>query len=148
MARWWPVHGIITVDRQAIFLAQAAHETDGFHTLEEYASGQAYEGRADLGNTQPGDGRRYKGRGIFMLTGRFNYRTTGERIKVDLESRPELASDPDISVLIACDYWKTRGLEALADKRDFLAITKRINGGLNGWHDRFKYWARAWRELG
>jgi putative chitinase len=150
MNQWWPVYEINTVDRQAIFLAQACHETAGFKTLEEYggpAYFARYDGRADLGNVEPGDGARYHGRGIFQLTGRANYRGAGTRLKLDLEADPELAADPDTSVLIACDYWKTRGLEIHADRRDFMTVTRRINGGLTGWDDRFRYWARAWRAL-
>ena len=96
------------------FLAQAAHESASFKTLEEYASGSAYEGRKDLGNAQLGDGRRYKGRGIFQLTGRANYRTYGQKLGYDLEGNPELAKEPLISIKTACEYWNSRKLSELA----------------------------------
>jgi putative chitinase len=121
------------------FLAQAAHESASFRTLEEYASGEAYEGRKDLGNTHKGDGIRYKGRGIFQLTGRANYAKIGKVIGIDLENNPELAEFPEVSVLTALEYWKSRSLNALADKDDVEGITRKINGGLNGFEDRKKY---------
>lgn len=129
------------------FIAQAAHESASFRTLEEYASGAAYEGRADLGNTKPGDGKRYKGRGIFQLTGRANYRTIGQKIGKDLENNPDLAATPEISVLTALEYWKSRDLSKFADKDDVETITRRINGGLNGFADRKEYLARAKRVI-
>ena len=125
--------------RIAHFLAQAAHECANFQTLHEYASGAAYEGRKDLGNTQAGDGRRYKGRGIFQLTGRANYRRYTTLLRkiakftgVDLEAKPEQAADPEVSVATACLYWHDRKLNAYADKDDVRGVTKRINGGYNG----------------
>lgn len=142
-----PKFGLNNKTRVKHFLAQAAHETAGFKTFEEYASGVAYEGRKDLGNTQKGDGKRYKGRGIFQLTGRANYRTFGKKIGKDLESNPMLAGDAETSVLIALEYWNNRKLSALADKEDVTGITKKINGGLNGFEDRKKYLAKAEKIL-
>lgn len=125
------------------FLAQAAHESAGFRTLEEFASGAAYEGREDLGNVKPGDGKRYKGRGIFQLTGRANYRVMGQKLGVDLEGKPELAADPMISIKTACEYWNSRKLSIYADLDDIRTITKRINGGYNGLDDRKLYLQRV-----
>lgn len=125
------------------FLAQAAHESAGFKVLEEYASGAAYEGREDLGNVRPGDGKRYKGRGIFQLTGRANYRVMGQKLGVDLEGNPALASDPMISIKTACEYWNSRKLSVYADLDDVRTITKRINGGYNGFEDRKLYLQRV-----
>lgn len=125
------------------FLAQAAHESASFRTLEEYASGSAYEGRKDLGNVNKGDGVRYKGRGIFQLTGRANYRDMGKKLNLDLENNPQLAATPEVSVLTALEYWKSRGLSTYADKDDVTTITKKINGGLNGFDDRKNYLAKA-----
>ena len=125
------------------FIAQAAHETDSFKTLEEYASGAAYEGRKDLGNIYPGDGKKFKGRGIFQLTGRSNYVNYGAKIGYNIEAKPDLAADPKISMLTACEYWNSKGLSSYADKDDVTTITKRINGGLNGFEDRKNYLAKA-----
>lgn len=136
-------YGVNTYLRVCHFIAQCAHESDSFRTLEEYASGQAYEGRRDLGNVRPGDGKRYKGRGMIQLTGRANYRAAGDRLNLDLENNPSLAKDPEVSVLTALDYWKTRNLNRWADRDDILKITKLINGGFNGIDDRKKYLARA-----
>ena len=130
------------------FISQSAHETDGFKTLEEYASGDAYEGRLDLGNTEPGDGRRYKGRGIFMLTGRYNYRTVGERIKEPLEARPDLAKVPEVSVQTAADYWHSRNINQHANEDHYdniRRVTKAINGGYNGLEDRHAWFMAAGR---
>jgi putative chitinase len=122
--------------RFAHFFAQLGHESGGFRYMEEIASGQAYEGRADLGNVQPGDGRRYKGRGPIQLTGRANYREYGRRLGIDFEAHPEIAALPSIGMMTACTYWTVKGLNALADADDVDAITRRINGGTNGLDDR------------
>ena len=135
----FPPFMIQTDLRAAHFLAQAAHETAGFKTLTEYggtAYFSRYDGRKDLGNVFPGDGARYRGRGIFQLTGRDNYRTFGKKIGVALDNSPERAAEPDISVQTALHYWNDRRLNQFADKDDIVTITKRINGGRNGLADR------------
>lgn len=112
----------------------------------EIASGDAYEGRADLGNTQPGDGPRFKGRGLIQLTGRANYKAYGDAIGIDLldaDGCRRVATDPNLAVDVACWFWETRGLNALADQDDVRAITRRINGGLNGLADRERQLARG-----
>lgn len=141
--KYMPQYEVNNYLRVCHFLAQAAHEAASFRTLEEYASGSAYEGRKDLGNTQKGDGVRYKGRGIFQLTGRANYRTIGAKLGYDLENNPKLAQTHEVSVLTALEYWKSRNLNALADADNVELITRRINGGLNGFEDRKKYLARC-----
>ncbi|APX65568.1 glycoside hydrolase [Sphingomonas sp. LK11] len=123
--------------RLAHFLGQVGHESGGFRYMEELATGAAYEGRKDLGNVKVGDGRRYKGRGPLQLTGRANYRAFGAALDLDLENDPEIAADPAIGILIACEYWQQRKLNALADADDTKAITRRVNGGENGLPDRF-----------
>ena len=122
--------------RLAHFMGQCGHESGGFRYMEEIASGAAYEGRADLGNTQPGDGRRYKGRGPIQLTGRANYRRVGRLIGIDLESNPEIVARPSIGLLVGCVYWDGRKLNAKADADDLLGLTRAINGGTNGLEDR------------
>lgn len=148
MAVHAPAHGITeTAARLANFLGQAAHETGGFRHLRELwgptKAQKGYEGRRDLGNTQPGDGYRFRGRGIFQLTGRANYRDIGASIGQPLESSPELAERPDIAVLTACRFWQSRGLNALADQGLEDTITRRINGGTNGIAERRMYVARV-----
>lgn len=143
----FPVYQINTPIRIAHFIAQAAHESGNFRWMEEIwgptAAQRKYEGRADLGNRYPGDGYRYKGRGCFQLTGRANYRTIGDRLGLELEENPELAAEPGISILIACDYWRSRNINRLADADDITRVTKAINGGTNGIEDRMKKLARA-----
>ena len=143
-ARWFADYGLLDSGlRLAHFLAQQIHESGSFRYMEEIASGAAYEGRIDLGNSQPGDGVRFKGRGPFQLTGRANYRRFGARIGIDLERHPEIAAFPSIGQHIACEYWKDRGLNALADADDLTAITRKINGGTNGLPDRRALLAKA-----
>lgn len=122
--------------RAAHLIAQVAHESAGFKALEEYASGDAYEGRTDLGNTEPGDGRRFKGRGVIQLTGRANYRAAGAYLGLDLEGQPTLAAEPDTAWRVVAWYWLSRGINAAADDDDLRAVTKAINGGTNGLKDR------------
>jgi len=122
--------------RLAHFMGQCAHESGGFRYMEEIASGAAYEGRADLGNTQAGDGRRFKGRGPIQLTGRANYRRVGRKIGIDLESHPQIVGHPSIGLLVGCVYWDDRKLNALAERDDLMGLTRAINGGTNGLEDR------------
>ncbi len=129
--------------RLAHFMAQVSHESARFRYMEEIASGAAYEGRRDLGNTQPGDGQRYKGRGPLQLTGRANYRAFGRALGLPLESRPEIASAPEIGIRIAMEYWRSRGLNTYADRDNIRAVTRRINGGYNGLADRQSEYERA-----
>lgn len=136
-------HGIETRLRIAHFVAQLGHESAGFRTTEEFASGAAYEGRQDLGNTQPGDGRRYKGRGLIQLTGRANYASYGEALGVDLVSEPDRAAEPVLSLSIACTYWTRRRINRHADRDDLIRVTRAINGGTNGLDDRRNYLSRA-----
>ncbi|NOK21889.1 glycoside hydrolase family 19 protein [Corallococcus carmarthensis] len=139
--------GINTPRRQAAFLAQIAHESAEFRYFEELASGHAYERRKDLGNTQPGDGARYKGRGPIQITGRSNYRAAGEALELDLENNPTRAADPDVGFRTAVWFWNSRNLNKHADKGEFDAITRRINGGYNGKASRDSYYQRALRLL-
>ena len=139
---------INTPRRQAAFLAQLAHESGQLRYFEEIASGAAYEGRTDLGNTQPGDGVRYKGRGPIQLTGRANYTAASRALGVDLVNHPHLAATPEIGFRIAQWFWNSRGLNAYADVKNFDAITYRVNGGYNGKAARDAYYAQALRVLG
>lgn len=131
---------INTPARQAAFLAQIGHESGGLHWLVEIwgpSIAQAhYEGRADLGNTQPGDGFKFKGRGLLQTTGRANYQRTGDALGVDLLADPTLLATPELAARSAGWYWREHGLNALADAGNFMLVTRRINGGTNGLEER------------
>jgi putative chitinase len=129
--------------RIAHFLGQTCHESAGFRTTEEFASGENYEGRADLGNNRPGDGVRYKGRGLLQLTGRANYKTFGGLLGVDLQGNPELAAEPVLSLKIACEFWKKKRLNRFCDSDDVVELTRRINGGKNGLDERRTFTTKA-----
>lgn len=133
--------------RQAHFLAQIGHESGELHYREELASGEAYEGRATLGNTQPGDGKRFKGRGLIQLTGRANYAAYGRNIEREselLENPSLVAADTILCVDVAGWYWTSRKLNDLADADDFDQITVKINGrGRNGYQNRKRLLKRA-----
>jgi putative chitinase len=129
--------------RIAHFLGQTCEESAGYRTTEEFASGKEYEGRADLGNTQKGDGPRYKGRGLLQLTGRANYADYGKALGVDLVNNPTLAAQPALSLKIACEYWKRHNINADCDRDDVQAVTRKVNGGLNGLSDRIAFTQKA-----
>lgn len=137
-------YNINTRLRQAHFLAQLAHESGSLKYDEEISSGQAYEGRVDLGNTQPGDGKKFKGRGLIQLTGRTNYKEYGRYVNIDLTRNPEkLSQDADLAADVAGWYWMKRDLNPLADQDDINQITFTINGGYNGLQDRKNHLKKA-----
>ena len=144
--------GIDTPARQAAFLAQVGHESGGLHWMVEIwgptDAQSRYEGRADLGNTQPGDGYKFRGRGLIEITGRANYVECGAGLGVDLIAAPEQLGLPPLAARSAAWYWGWRGLNGLADNGDFLTITRRINGGTNGLVDREALYAVAQSTLG
>jgi predicted chitinase len=104
---------------------------------------EAYEGRADLGNTQPGDGVRFKGRGWIQITGRKNYAAAADALKVDLVEHPELAAKDDVAAKAAAWFWTAHGLNRFADARDVRGCTRLINGGFNGLVQREALYKRA-----
>jgi predicted chitinase len=137
--------------RQAHFLAQIGHESGELRFRTELASGAAYEGRRDLGNVQPGDGVRYKGRGLIQLTGRTNYaeytKTSGTG--VDILAQPELvASEEKLCVDVAGWFWERRKINLLADKDNLEGVTRVINGGTNGLADRRRLLIRTKTLMG
>ena len=139
---------INTAQRRAAFLAQIAHESGSLRYVEEIADGSAYEGRVDLGNTQPGWGRLYKGRGFLQITGRTNYRRCGEALKLDLLASPALLCTPENAARASTWFWQSRQLNELADRDQFGLVTKRINGGYNGLDDRLQHWLRCRKIFG
>lgn len=134
--------------RWAHYLSQIMHESGGFRYSEEIASGKAYEGRKDLGNTQKGDGVKYKGRGLIQLTGRANYTKYKAYCGFDVVSQPELLARPIGAVRSSMWFWKQKALNYYADRDEFVKITKRINGGTNGLKQRETYLKRAKSALG
>lgn len=132
-------HGITSKNEVAAFLSQIAVETGNLKWVEELASGAAYNGRKDLGNTQPGDGPRFKGRGLIQLTGRANYERFAKSIgRPDILQNPQLVSqDPVLAVESAIFYWKTRkGLRQAAQAGDIVKVSKLVNGGTNHLKER------------
>ena len=145
-------YSIDTPTRQAAFLAQISHESARLVYSREIwgpTPAQArYEGRADLGNTQPGDGKRYLGRGLIQITGRDNYAKCGAALGIDLIKTPELLEQAIPAARSAGWYWSTHGCNALADAGDFVGVTRKINGGTNGLADRQAIYAAARAALG
>ena len=137
---------ITTPRRIAAFMAQIAHESGGFQHLRELGSRAyfaRYEGRKSLGNTKPGDGVRFLGRGYIQITGRYNYKQAGDALDQPLLDNPALAEQPEIAARIAVWFWSVRDLNDLADDLKFNSLTKKINGGLNGIDQRRRYWELA-----
>lgn len=138
--------------RWAHYLAQIAHESAELRYSEEIASGKAYDtGKLaiKLGNTPEadGDGQKYKGRGLIQVTGRANYEAYKKYCGFDVVKQPELLAKPAGAIRSSMWFWKSKGLNELADRDEFVVITKRINGGTNGIEDRRKYLARAKKVL-
>lgn len=149
------LYAINTPERQAAFLAQIGHESGGLKYLTEIwgpTTTQAhYEGRLDLGNVEAGDGKKFKGHGPIQITGRSNHAKVRDSLRErfpdkdipDFEEEPTKLSEPEWGALSAGDYWESRGLNFLADAGDFKMITRKINGGLNGYEDRKRLWEIA-----
>ena len=153
--------------RQLVFLAQIGHENGGLYYTEEIASGVAYEGRRDLGNTQSGDGKKFKGRGLIQITGRYNYTKLSEAFGVDLIANPKLLGGLNVkkcteeqlkyAALSAGWFWNREKLNDIADlidinkrlsagssnRNNFIKITRKINGGENGLQDRLSRYVKG-----
>jgi len=122
----------------AAFLGQCAVESAKFTTTKEFADGSQYEGRKDLGNVKPGDGVRYKGRGFIQITGRANYTAAAKDLGIDLVNHPELVEKPDVATKVSLWYWKTRVQPKISNFTNTKAVTKKVNGGVNGLQQRTK----------
>jgi putative chitinase len=144
--------GITTAHRQCAFLAQLAHESGELRYVRELADGTAYEPpsakAADLGNAEPGDGPRFRGRGLLQVTGRANYGRCGAALGLDLIGQPELLEAPVGACRSAGWFWQTHGLSDLADVDRFGTITRTINGGFTHLDERLAYWLRARKAVG
>jgi len=139
---------IDTARRQAAFLAQICHESGSLRYVRELASGDAYEGRADLGNTRPGDGQKFRGRGLLQITGRSNYMQCGAVLCMDLIGSPELLETPINACRSAGWFWRSRELNRYADADRYGSLTRAINGGYNHIDDRIIHWLRIRKVLG
>ena len=136
-------YNINTCKRKLHFLAQIRVESGEFAYLKEIADGSAYEGRKDLGNTRPGDGKRFKGRGLIQITGRKNYTAYGSYKGINFTdgSNNTKLEKKQYAVDSAGWYWSKHlniDLNNMADNDDLIYITYRINGGFNGFNDRKK----------
>lgn len=142
-----PDFNINTPAQMAAFLAQVGHESGGLHWLTELwgptPAQERYEGRTDLGNTQTGDGFKYRGRGLIQITGRANYQRCSDALATDFIGDPDQLAQPEYAVRSAMWFWQAHGLNTLADAGDFERITKIINGGLNGEDERLALWGQA-----
>jgi putative chitinase len=135
--------------RLAHFLAQIDHESGGFKYLTELGNRSyfnKYEGRKDLGNTEVGDGFRFRGRGYIQVTGRYNYLQLSKDTGIDFVNNPDLLATEVNAIVSACWFWSKRKLNALADKDDLIGITRRVNGGLTGLEDRRRKLAK-WKAI-
>lgn len=152
-------YAINTPQRLACFLGQIGHESGSLRWTRELAAGDAYEGRADLGNTQPGDGRRYRGRGLIQITGRDNYRAAARRMQSvdapDFEDFPEAVEEPRWACWTAADWWAAHGCNELADAGNVTGLGRLINRGnarssraANGEADRIARTERAREAMG
>lgn len=142
------IYSIKTPERITNFIPQIAHESGELKYTTEIASGKAYEGRKDLGNTQPGDGVKFKGRGLIQVTGRANYAKVSADLKTDFVATPSFLCMPKWAALSAAWYWNSRNLNYFADHAEFKKLTKKINGGYNGYAQRVAYWILARKAFG
>ena len=156
--QWAIPFGLDNKKRIVHYLAQVFHESGKLLYVEEIASGKAYEGRKDLGNTQPGDGMLFKGRGFIQLTGRSNYTLFNncDLVDKDVIETPELVSEFPYNQMASMWFWRRNGLNELADKDDggrmgediCKQITKKVNGGYNHLAQRQFYYRRFKKEFG
>lgn len=138
---------INTPQRIRMFLAQIGHESGQLRYVKELASGVAYEGRKDLGNTLPGDGVRYKGRGLIQITGKHNYALCSLALGLPLLEIPELLEEATNAARSAGWYWYKSNLNSLADMGLFDEVTRKINGGNNGEANRKMLYQRAFNII-
>ena len=142
-----PEFEINTQERMAAFLAQVGHESGGLRYLTEIwgptPAQRRYEGRVDLGNTRPGDGLRFLGRGLIQITGRNNYAAESIASGIDFLANPQRLAEPLNAVRSAMRYWQTHGCNELADVGDYKAATRAVNGGYNGYVERVALWEKA-----
>lgn len=154
MNRYAPEFGITTARRWAHFLAQITHESAAFLYTTELGEKSYFENRYGtgelakrLGNRSKADGYNFRGRGLIQITGRYNYEAYKKYCGYDVVTNPDLLAKPLGAIRSAMWYWKTHGLNELADKDDVVAVTKKINGGTNGLESRKRYLLKAKKAL-
>lgn len=144
-AMW--TYGIVTPERIRMFLAQIGHESGKLRYVREIwgptPAQLRYEGRIDLGNTEPGDGKKYMGRGLIQITGRKNYGLMADALGEDFINYPALLENYRWASLSAGEYWNQRDLNHVVDDGDFDLVTRRINGGQTGRADRIALYRAA-----
>jgi len=148
-------YNISTPIRLAHFYAQCLHESGMLFYTQEIADGSAYENRKDLGNTLPGDGKLFKGRGFIQITGRFTYINYGNSLGENITASPQIVGEGKYAADSAGWFWtvfkkdsRGRNLNAMADEDLFLRITYFVNGGFNGLHDRFRLLKKGYETFG
>lgn len=162
LERWLPIlnqvmekYEINTPSRVRMFLAQIGHESGLLRFVREIWGPTPQQLRYDpptdlarrLGNTEPGDGRKYMGRGLIQVTGKFNYTRVGQKMGLPLVDRPELLEEPLNAAESAGIFWRDENLNALCDAGLFKELTRRINGGLNGYAHRYQLFQRAFEVI-
>lgn len=142
-------YDINTIVRKAAFLAQIGEESGQLKYVKELWGPTPvqirYEGRLDLGNTEPGDGRKYMGRGLIQITGRNNYGLCADALDEDLLNYPALLETPILAARSAGWYWGWKNCNAVAD--DIEKVTRLVNGGLTHLDRRIEIYDRALRVL-
>ena len=147
LSKYMTMFDVVGKLRESAFLGQVLWESGNLRYTKEIASGIEYEGRKDLGDTHPGDGVKYKGRGLIQITGESNYKEISNVFGEDFINHPELLETPRFACKSAAWWFKHHGLNELADKGNFRAITKIVNGGYNGLAGRTLIYEKALKVL-
>lgn len=135
---------------RAVFPAhfEDTNDISSYARQPEKIANRVYANRLGNGDEASGDGWKYRGRGVFQITGKANYQECGDALGIDLVATPDLLAQPDAACRSAGWFWESRMLSPLADREDLSGITRRINGGLNGLADRMRYYRAALVALG
>ncbi|MGH9300267.1 MAG: glycoside hydrolase family 19 protein [Acidimicrobiales bacterium] len=140
------LYQINTPKRIAAFLGNVATETESLHCMKEKSDGALYEGR--MGNTQPGDGARFIGRGLLQITGRYMYSLCGKALHLELLDQPQMLEQPRFACQSGAWFFSMHGCNGLADIDKFGSIVHLINGGYNDLDERIQCWLAARKSLG
>ena len=147
------VADMTSLNQRRHLIAQTCHETGRYRWMKELADGSAYEGRSDLGNTQPGDGPKYRGGGVIQLTGRYNYQRFSdwlERNGMRDENVMKFGADyiADHYPFLSAICWiQENNWDEVCKTEDVYQVTRVLNGGYNGLEDRMKYYKKACKVI-